>query len=293
MRAWFWASRPFSLGASVVPVLVGTALAMEAGGLDWALFVLALAGSVLVQIGTNLTDEYSDHRRGGAESKYPAPHKVIQRGLLSERAVLMGMLVTFGAATLIGLYITYQVGWPILAVGLASLAVAYLYSGGPYPLGNLRLGETAVFLFMGPVMVMASYYVQVQETSWPVLAVSLPVGLLVTAILHCNNMRDAEEDRARGKQTLAAALGPEASKLVYAGLLSPAYASLIVLAATGVAHPLVLLGLVGVPQAVANLRALRKADRAALNAVMVGTSGLHGTTGAAMALGLALASVLT
>ena len=160
--SWFWATRPFSLSASVAPVLVGTALAATVGALDWLLFALALTGSVAIQIGTNLTDEYSDHRKSGSEGKFLAPHKVIQRGLLSERAVALGMAAAFGYGAAAGLTIValLDVGWPILAVGLASVAAAYLYAGGPKPLGTLGLGEPVVFVFMGPLMVMASYYVQ-------------------------------------------------------------------------------------------------------------------------------------
>ena len=292
-RAWFWASRPFSLGASVVPVLVGSALALEEESLRWLLFVLALAGSVLIQVATNLTDEYSDHRRSGGAAKYLAPHKVIQRGLLSERAVLAGLLVTFGAGIGIGLIIVWQVGWPILAVGLAGVPVAYLYSGGPRPLGGLGLGEAAVFVLMGPVMVMASYYVQVQEITWRAFVFSLPVAFLVAAVLHCNNMRDIEEDRGEGKRTVASALGVGPSKWVYVGLLAAAYGWVMVLVATGTAPLFLLLALAAIPQAVATARRLWNAnDRGAMNGVMVSTSALHGVTGAAMAAGLVLGAVV-
>ena len=197
--SWFWAARPFSLSASVAPVLVGTALATSAGGIDWLLFALVLTASVAVQIGTNLTDEYSDHRRYAGEGKYLAPHKVIQRGLLSERAVLAGMVVVFGYAVAAGLVIVSQTGWPILAIAVASLAVAYGYSGGPFPMGNLGLGEPLVFLFMGPVMVMGSYYVQTETVTLASFLASLPVACIVTAILHCNNLRDISEDQAVGE----------------------------------------------------------------------------------------------
>ena len=224
--SWFWAARPFSLSASVAPVLVGTALATSAGGIDWLLFALVLTASVAVQIGTNLTDEYSDHRRYAGEGKFLAPHKVIQRGLLSERAVLIGMIVVFGYAVAAGLVIVSQTGWPILAIAVASLVVAYGYSGGPFPMGNLGLGEPLVFLFMGPVMVMGSYYVQTETVTLASFLASLPVACIVTAILHCNNLRDISEDQAVGKRSIAAALGVTPSRWLYAGLLAAAYGAI-------------------------------------------------------------------
>ena len=292
-RAWFWASRPFSLGASAVPVLVGTALAASEVGLDWLLFSFALVGSVLIQVGTNLTDEYVDHRSAMGPAKYPAPHKVLHRGLLSERAVLLGTIATFGVGIALGLYIVSQVGWPILAVGLASVAAAYFYSAGPYPLGKLGLGEITVFFLMGPLMVMAAYYVQVEELSWSALRVSLPVGFLVTAILHCNNLRDVEEDRQQGKRTLSALVGLELSRWLYGGLLMAAYAILVALALTGAVDRLALLGLAPLPWAVVlTLRLWRTRERSALNRSLVDTSRLHLLTGLFLAAGLAIHAAL-
>ncbi len=293
LRAWFWATRPFSLQAAVVPVLMGSALALEVGSLDWLLFALALVGSVSIQVATNLTDEYSDHRRTRSAAKFLAPHKVIERGLLSEQAVLVGTLVAFGAGIGTGLYIVWEVGWPILAVGLASVAVAYLYSGGPYSLGRLGLGEATVFVFMGPIMVMAAYYVQVQELSWTALGASAPVAFLVTAILHCNNLRDVAEDREEGKRTLVSAMGVSAGRWLYVGMLTAAYASLVALVATGTLHLLALAGLSTLPRALATTAGLWKAKgRPALNRALISTSQLHGLTGVTMAGGLALSTLV-
>ena len=293
LRAWFWATRPFSLQASVVPVLVGSALALKVVSLNWLLFALALVGSVSIQVATNLTDEYSDHRRTRSAVKFLAPHKVIERGLLSEQAVLVGTLAAFGAGIGIGLYIVWEVGWPILAVGLASVAVACMYSSGPHPLGHLGLGEVTVFVFMGPVMVMAAYYVQVQELSWTALGASVPVAFLVTAILHCNNLRDVAEDQEDGKRTLASAMSAIAGRWLYVGMLTAAYASLVALVATGTLHPLALVGLSAVPRAVATTVGLWKAEgRPALNRALVSTSQLHGLTGVTLAGGLALSTLV-
>ena len=287
--SWLWATRPFSLSASVAPVLVGTALAAGvSGAIDPVLFALALTGSVAIQIGTNLTDEYTDHRRHGSAGKFLAPHKVIQRGLLSERAVLRGMVAAFGYGIAAGLAIVWATGWPVLVVGVASVAVAYLYAGGPKPLGALGLGEPLVFLFMGPVMVTASYYVQVQEVTPAALWVSLPVGFIVTAILHANNLRDIEEDRAVGKRSIAAAIGLTPGRWVYAGLIAAAFAVIAALGATGTPSPWALLGLLPLPWAYAAARALFRADdRTVMNRMLVRSAKLHGWTGLTLAAGLA------
>ncbi len=290
--SWFWAARPFSLSASVAPVLVGTALAATVGALNWLLFALALTGSVAIQIGTNLTDEYSDHRKSGSEGKFLAPHKVIQRGLLSERAVALGMVAAFGYGVVAGLIIVAHVGWPILAVGLASVAAAYLYAGGPKPLGTLGLGEPVVFVFMGPLMVMASYYVQQEALTWASFSVSLPVAFIVTAILVVNNIRDVEEDREAGKRSLATAAGTRVATWTYAALLAGAYLSIAGAALGGAVSSWALLGLAPLPWAVGAARALFAAEeRPAMNRLLVRSGKLHGLTGLALAAGLYASSL--
>lgn len=290
--SWFWAVRPFSLSASVAPVLVGTALAAADGELDWLLFALALTGSVAIQIGTNLTDEYSDHRKSGGEGKFLAPHKVIQRGLLSERAVVLGMAAAFGYGIVAGLIIVAHVGWPILAVGLASVAAAYLYAGGPKPLGTLGLGEPVVFVFMGPLMVMASYYVQREALTLASFYVSLPVAFIVTAILVVNNIRDLEEDREAGKRSLATAAGARVARWLYAAMLAAAYVSITGAVLGGAVSSWALLGLAPLPWAASAARALFAADeRPAMNRLLVRSGKLHGWTGLALAAGLYASSL--
>ena len=290
--SWFWATRPFSLSASIAPVLVGTALAATVGEWNRLLLALALTGSVAIQIGTNLTDEYSDHRKSGSEGKFLAPHKVIQRGLLSERAVALGMGAAFGYGVVAGLVIVAHVGWPILAVGLASIAVAYLYAGGPKPLGTLGLGEPVVFVFMGPLMVMASYYVQQEALTLASFYVSLPVAFIVTAILVVNNIRDVEEDREAGKRSLATAAGARVAMWTYAALLAGAYLSIAGAALGGAVSLWALLGLAPLPWAVGAARALFAAgERPAMNRLLVRSGKLHGLTGLALAAGLYASSL--
>ena len=182
----------------------------------------------------------------------------------------MGMAVAFGYGIAAGLLIVAQTGWPILAVGLASVAAAYLYAGGPKPLGTLGLGEPVVFVFMGPLMVMATYYVQLREVTLASFLVSLPVAFIVTAILHCNNLRDITEDRETGKRSIAGAIGVTPSRWLYAAFLASAYLSIATVTIAGVVSPWALLGLAPLPWAVGAARALFAAEeRAAMNRLLV------------------------
>ena len=286
-RAWFWASRPFSLSAAVVPVLVGSAVAAKQVNISWLLFAFALVGSLAIQIGTNLTDEYADHRREGGQAKFPAPHKVLARGLLTEKEVLIGCILTFAVGIGMGLYIVTEVGWPILALGLGSVFVAVFYSAGPKPLGDTGLGEATVFFFMGPLMVVAAYYVQTQELAWAPFWASMPVAFLVTAILHCNNLRDVEEDRESGKRTFVTMLGPGAGRVIYVGFLGVSYGSMAIVSVVGVVSIWGLVGLASVVWAfLAARRVLTGKDRREMSMGLVKTAKLHGQSGMFYAAGL-------
>lgn len=290
--SWFWATRPFSLSAAIAPVLVGSGLAATAGSINWLLLGLAITGSVAIQVGTNLTDEYSDHRKNRGIGKFLAPHKVIQRGLLSERSVGAGITAAFAYGAIAGLIIASQVGWPILIVGLASVAAAYFYAGGPKPLGSLGLGEPVVFLFMGPLMVMSAYYVQRQDLTLASFLVSIPIALIVTAILHCNNLRDISEDREVGKRSIAATIGVTPSRWLYAMLMTAAYIAISLIPFTGVISFWALLGLAPAPWAAGAIRNVFAANaRPAMNRLMVRSAKLHGWTGTALAAGLYLSSI--
>jgi 1,4-dihydroxy-2-naphthoate polyprenyltransferase len=287
--AWFWAVRPFSLPASVVPVVVGTALAARDGAFAGVHFLLTLVGGMLVQIGTNLVDEYTDHRRSGSQGKLLAPYKVIALGALSAGAVRAGALLSFGLATLIGLYLAVATGWPLLLACAASLVVAYGYSGGPRPLGDLGLGEPLVFVFMGLVMVMASYYVQARTLTWEALVASLPVACLVTAILVVNDLRDIDEDRGAGKLTPVSRFGRRFGVGLFIALMTGAYLSVLlwVIARPGMV-PLLLV-VAALPQGIATTRRMAGgADRPTLNQALRGSAQLHLQFGGLLALGLVL-----
>ncbi len=286
-KIWFVAARPHTLSAAAVPVAVGGSLAAYRGAFSWDLFALTLIASLLVQIGANFTDEFADHGATASRAKYPAPHKVIARGLLTTRAVKLGALVAFAIATTIGIYLVARSGWPLLVLCLVSLAVAYLYSAGPLPLGDLALGEPLVFVVMGPLMVLGTVYVQTR--AWDALALwhSLPVGALVTAILVANNLRDAEEDRANGRRTVVTVFGEPALWWGYRGLLGLSFAFPVAAVAMGLHTPWALLPWLSLPLAWRNLRLLTAGGgREELHRVLRGSSALH------MAFGVLLAASL-
>src|ERR687889_2010886 len=201
------AARPRTLPAAIAPVLVGTALAMTVADLRVGGFVAALLGAVFIQVGTNLSNDYSDARRGADTEDRLGPVRVTAGGLVPPRQVLIATYVSFGLAVLCGIYLIAVAGPILLLIGAASILAGVLYTGGPRPYGYEGLGEVFVFLFFGLVAVTGSYYVHTEDLAWQAFALAVPVGLLASAILVVNNVRDLETDRRAGKRTLAVRLG--------------------------------------------------------------------------------------
>ena len=287
IKVWLQAIRIHTLSAAAVPVLVGSALAGTTGRFDWTLFALTLVGSVLVQIGANLTDEYADHEATASAEKFMAPHKVIKRGVLSVGAVRVGALVVFAVATAIGAWLVWVTGWPLLVVCLVSLLVAWAYSAGPLPLGDYALGEVLVFIVMGPVMVVATAYVQTGLFHREALWLSLPVAALVTAILVINNLRDEAEDRAHGRQTLTTVFGPRRTRGLYIALIVLAYLVPLISVALQFRSPWLLVPWFTLPQAVMLLRTVWRSDaQPVMHFALRATAALHLLFGAGLAVGL-------
>ncbi len=224
MRIWLMAARVRTLPASVAPVLVGTALAGFLGLFHPLRFVAALIGAMFIQVGTNLSNDYSDARRGADTEDRLGPVRVTAGGLVPPRRVLVATYVSFGIAVLAGGYLIAVAGWQLLLVGAASILAGVLYTGGPRPYGYEGLGEIFVFLFFGIVAVAGSFFVQVKHLDWEAFALAVPVGLIATAILVVNNIRDLETDRRAGKRTLAVRLGRERTRTLYAVIIYLAYA---------------------------------------------------------------------
>ncbi len=219
------AARARTLPAAIAPVLVGTAAAIEQVGElpRVAAFLAALVGSIFIQIGTNLANDYSDAKRGADTVDRLGPVRVTAAGLVAPRSVLVATWVAFGVAVTCGIYLATVAGPVILAVGAASILAGVLYTGGPRPYGYAGLGELFVFLFFGLVAVNGSYYVQLEELDWLPFGLSVSVGCLATAILVVNNIRDIDTDRRAGKRTLAVRLGRQATRRLYLALIGAAY----------------------------------------------------------------------
>jgi 1,4-dihydroxy-2-naphthoate polyprenyltransferase len=220
---WLMAARLRTLPAAVAPVLVGTSLALGAGHFRVLAFVAALLGAVFIQVGTNLSNDYSDARRGADTEDRLGPVRVTAGGLVPPGRVLFATYVTFGLAVLCGAYLVAVAGWELIAVGAVSILAGVLYTGGPRPYGYEGLGELFVFLFFGIVAVSGSYFVQVQELPWEAYACAVPVGLLASAILVVNNVRDLETDRRAGKRTLAVRLGRTRTRSLYTAMVAGAF----------------------------------------------------------------------
>jgi 1,4-dihydroxy-2-naphthoate polyprenyltransferase len=223
MRIWLMAARPRTLPAAVAPVLVGTALAVTEGTFHGLRFAAALLGSIFIQVGTNLSNDYSDARRGADTEDRLGPVRVTAGGLVPPRQVLHATYVSFGLAVLCGVYLIAVAGWVILAIGAASILAGVLYTGGPRPYGYEGLGEVFVFLFFGIVAVTGSYYAQVERLEWEAFVLAVPVGLLAAAILVVNNVRDAPTDARVGKRTLAVRLGRRRARDLFAACVYGAF----------------------------------------------------------------------
>jgi 1,4-dihydroxy-2-naphthoate polyprenyltransferase len=223
LRIWLMAARPKTLPVGLAPVLVGTALADTAGVFHPLRFVAALLGALFIQVGANLSNDYSDARRGADTEDRLGPVRVTAGGLVPPRQVLIATYVTFALAILCGVYLIAVAGWQLLLVGAASIVAGVLYTGGPRPYGYEGLGELFVFLFFGIVAVAGAFFVQTEELVWEAFALAVPVGLLASAVLVVNNVRDLETDRRAGKRTLAVRLGRARTRTLFAAMVYGAF----------------------------------------------------------------------
>ncbi len=270
-----------------MPVAVGSALAARDHAFRLGPALAALLGAILIQIGTNLVNDLGDFRRGADSGVRLGPPRALAMGWLTVRDVRIGILVSFLAATAVGLYLSSVAGWPVVAIGIVSLLAGAAYTSGPFPLAYNALGEFFVFLFFGFVAVCGTYFVEARANSLDAAIAAIPVGALASAILVVNNVRDLEGDRAAGKRTVAVLLGRRGARAEYILLLLLAYLTPVALVLAGV-PPVALMPLLTAPLALYEGLRLFRHEGSALNASLVGTARLHVLFGILFAAGLAI-----
>jgi 1,4-dihydroxy-2-naphthoate octaprenyltransferase len=304
-QAWLMAARPQTLPAAASPVIVGIGLALAMGVFAPLPALAALVGALLIQIGTNFANDYYDAKSGVDTDEREGFTRVTQSGLITPTEVRRAMVGTFALSILVGIYLVYIGGLPIIIVGLASVAAGILYTGGPYPFGSYGLGDLFVFVFFGLVAVTGTYYVQaaaavppfplwIPRGTLPLSAIvaSLPAAALSTNILVVNNLRDRETDREAGKHTLAVIIGYRWSRVEFLGMLGMAYTIPIVFWLTG-SGLFVLAPLLTLPYATSIASTvLTRTDGQALNPALERVGKLLAAHSLLFALGLSLPEVL-
>lgn len=288
VRTWLAAARLRTLPAAVVPVVVGTAVAYATRAIAWGPALAALAGAIAIQIGTNFANDVFDAEKGADGADRIGPLRAVSAGLISAGAMKRAMVAAFAVAMAFGVYLTATVGWPIVAIGLASIAAGIAYTGGPWPLGYHGLGDVFVLAFFGFVAVCGTAYVQLHAVPALALWASLPVGALATAIIVVNNLRDRATDARAGKRTLAVRLGRTGAIVEYALLLAIAYAVPLGLAIAA-RDPWRALPIITAPLALRRLRDLVTAvNGPAFNTCLAATAQLLLLHGLLFSLGLVL-----
>lgn len=272
VRAWIMAARPKTLPAAIAPVITGAAIAWADNAFALLPALAALIGALLLQIGSNIANDYFDYVKGADQPDRLGPTRVTATGLLPLPAVRTGMIVVFALAALIGGYLAWVGGWPIVVIGLSAILAAILYTGGPKPFGYIGLGDLFVFLFFGPIAVCGTYYVQAHALPQHVWLASLPLGALITNILVVNNLRDIDTDRRAGKITLAVRWGRAGARRQYLAQLGLAYAVPFILWLGGGSLWL-LTPLLTLPRGLRLLATINRAtDGPTLNAALAGTA---------------------
>ena len=272
--AWFLACRPKTLSVSLSPVLVGTAAAWhDTHTLLWWPLLAAALGAAFIQIGTNLFNDVGDFLRGTDTPGRLGPKRATAEGWLTPGRVKAGAWLSFALAFLCGIYLVRHGGWPIVAIGLASLAAGWAYTGGPKPIAYGPLGEVFVFVFFGLVAVGGSYYLQTLSLTPPILFAATLVGIHAAAVITVNNYRDRDGDQANGKNTLAVRLGRPATRRIYTAEMLAPYALLPLLAGLGWPAALPLLSLPLALRLIARFH--REAPGPVFNAILAATAGLQ------------------
>jgi len=275
MNAWMLATRPRTLPAAIAPVVLGSAVAVADKSFVWLPAAAALIVALLLQIGVNLANDYFDYLKGIDTHDRLGPLRVTQSGLIPSKQVKAAIILTLTLSLIPGIYLITVGGLPVFIIGLACICAALAYSGGPFPLASHGLGDLFVFIFFGLVAVCGTYYVQALHLTPLVWLMGIIEGLLITAILVVNNLRDIQSDRQTGKRTLAVIIGDRGSKLEYVLLLGGAYVIPIILWLSGRMSAWVLFPLFSLPLAVSLMRFIWKsAGGSILNQALANTAKL-------------------
>ena len=287
IRTWIAGARPRTLSAGLIPVAVGTAVAVgEGSGTAWWRAGMALLVAMALQVGVNFANDYSDGVRGTDDSSRIGPRRLVGSGLVEARRVKWAALAALGVAAAAGAALAAVAGWELLAAGAVCLVAGWAYTGGPKPYGYLGLGEVFVFVFFGLVATAGTTYVLLERLDWFAVLCGVPVGLWAVALLVANNLRDIDGDAAAGKRTLAVRLGERRTRLMYMAVLEGSYAAALAASITGRAAAA---AVVGAPFAVGAVRrVLRGASGFELIPVLGATARVQLASGLAMAVGIAL-----
>lgn len=286
LQVWVLASRPKTLPAAIAPVLLGSAIAAHDHAFAPGPFLAALLGASLIQIGANLANDYFDFKKGADTEERLGPVRVTQAGLATPEQVRFATAIAFTLASMAGLYLLMVGGWPIAVIGILSILAALAYTGGPFPLGYNGLGEVFVFLFFGLVAVLGTTYVEALHLTPMAWILSVPMGLLSSAILVVNNLRDIMTDQRAGKRTLAARFGAPFAKAEYAVFLAGAYLVPLTLVLFGKLSLWGLLPFLSLPLAYKQLRSVWTETGPALNKTLAGTGQLLLVFGILLSIGL-------
>ena len=285
LQAWMLAIRPKTLPAGAVPVVLGSALAAADGRFRFLPALVALICALGIQVATNFINEIYDFRKGADTVERLGPTRTVAAGIISEKTMIKVSASLAGSVFLLGLYLVYTAGWPILLIGVFSLLFAWGYTGGPYPIAYSGLGDLFVFVFFGLVAVGGTYYVQAHELAFPILLAAVAPGAFSVNILLVNNIRDIATDRKVGKMTLPARIGGEWARRLYIALTVLAY---LVPGLLWLNHysPWALLSLLSAPLAFRMVRELYASEGRELNQVLAGTGKLMTLHGLLFAAGL-------
>jgi 1,4-dihydroxy-2-naphthoate polyprenyltransferase len=233
IEIWWMAIRPRTLPAAAAGVITGSALALRDGHFRLPPALIAMVVALLLQIGSNLTNDVMDFEKGADSAPRMGPQRVTQSGLLTPRQVKRGMILVFSLAALLGSTLVFSDGWVVIPIGAAAIIAAVAYTAGPYPLGYHGLGEFFVFIYFGVAAVAGTYFVQAGSVSPSAWLMSLPIGFIIMGILVVNNLRDIQVDKLARKLTLAARFGSRFAKCEYAILLIAAYLGLFIFCTCG------------------------------------------------------------